>query len=361
MYLKTKIIFLLSLLFVSLIVYPSHACTAFSIKKGNTIFYGENFDWHVKDGLVVVNKRGVKKTPLVFGAKGQTIASWVSKYGSITFNTLGREYLHGGMNSKGLFVTGLILKHSQYPPIDSRPVVTHAQYKQYFLDNCATVEEVMSTQSKIRVYARNQNYPVHFFIGDTTGQCAVIEYLDGKMVIHKGDRLKVNVLSNSEYEYAVDYLMEHKEFGGDKEVSKSRTNSLDRFVRAATMVQSYYSKPSSSSVDYGFDILASVAQKDRTVWRIVYDVVNMRIYFRTLLNTKLQYINMKSFDFSCDTPSMVFDLNNTLSGDVSNYFKEYTQEVNQAFILRMTEFYRLPEKILNALVTNQYGIPCIQE
>jgi penicillin V acylase-like amidase (Ntn superfamily) len=355
-----KMIFFLFFLFIYFSGNTCQACTVFSIKKGNTVFYGENFDWHVKDGLVVVNKRGVKKTPQVFGAGDQKVASWVSKYGSVTFNTLGREYFHGGINSKGLLVTGLMLKGSQYPPNDTRPVVSHAQYKQYFLDNCATVEEVINVQSNIRVYARNQKYPIHFFIGDSTGQSAIIEFLKGKIVIHSGDKLKANVLSNSEYADAVNYLSEHKGFGGKKEVSKSYTNSLDRFVRAATMVQSYNKEASAESVDYGFDILESVAQGNRTVWRIIYDVTNMRIYFRTLLNTNLQYIDMQALNFSCDTPSLALDLNNTFSGEVNSCFKEYTQAVNQEFIMRMTQYFTLPEKILKALLTHQYGISCAQ-
>lgn len=344
--------------FILLIANTSQACTAFAVKKGNTVFYGENYDWHVKEGLVVVNKRGVEKKPQVLGAGDQKIASWVSKYGSVTFNTLGREYLHGGINSKGLLVTGLMLRGSQYPPNDARPVVSHAQYKQYFLDNCATVDEVMNVRSKIRVYARNQNYPIHFFIADAKGRCAVIEFLDGKMVVHSKSGLTANVLSNSEYAFAVDYLKEHKGFGGEKMVSELRTNSLDRFVRAATMVQSYNNQSAAESVDYGFNILASVAQGNRTVWRIVYDVTHMRIYFRTLLNANLQYIDLNTIDFSCSTPPLALDLNNSLSGEVSAYFTTYTQTVNQEFIKRMTHFYRLPEKILNALLTHKYGMYC---
>ncbi|MBT6339801.1 MAG: linear amide C-N hydrolase [Desulfobacula sp.] len=358
---KLGIIFLLSILVVFFEAPTSHSCTVFSITKGATIFYGENYDYHVKEGLVVVNKRGVKKSPQVFGLGDQKAASWISKHGSVTFNTLGREYFHGGMNTKGLLVTGLILRGSQYPAVDSRDAVSHAQYKQYLLDNCATVEEVMAVQSRIRIYARNQNYPIHFFIADATGQCVVIEYLNGERVVHKGANLIANVLSNSEYAYAINYLKEHKGFGGKKDILQSRTNSLDRFVRASSMVQSYPSKPSAEPVDYGFKILSSVAQGNRTVWRIIYDVNNMRIYFRTLLNTKLQYIDMKSFDFSCDTPSLVLDLTNTLTGDVTPYFKKYTQKVNQEFIMRMADTYRLPEKILNALTTHVYGLSCSQE
>lgn len=358
---KSVIVFLLSMLVIFFVTSASHSCTAFSIKKGDIIFYGENYDWHVKEGLIVVNKRGVKKSPQVFGAGDQITATWISKYGSVTFNTLGREYFHGGMNTKGLLVTGLILRGSQYPQVDSRGAVSHAQYKQYLLDNCSTIEEVMAVQSKIRIYARNQNYPIHFFIADATGQCAVIEFLNGKRVVHKGDNLPTNILSNSEYDLALDYLKEHRGFGGEKNVSQDRTNSLDRFVRACTMVQSYPSNPSTEPVDYGFEILSSVAQGDRTVWRIIYDVSNMRIYFRTLLNTELQYIDMKSFNFSCDTPSLVLDLTNTLTGDVTPHFEEYTQEVNQEFIMRMADTYNLRGKILNALVTHVYGLSCAQK
>ncbi len=357
---KPGIIFIINVLFVCLVVYTSQACTAFSIKKGNTIFYGENFDWHAKDGLVVINKRGVKKIPQVFGAGDQKTASWISKYGSVTFNTLGKEYFHGGINSKGLFVTGLTLEHSQYPPKDSRPVVSHAQYKQYFLDNCATVDEVMRETSNIRIFARNQKYPIHIFVADNTGQCAVIEFIDGKMVYHKGDEMTINVLSNSVYADAVDYLKEHKGFGGDKIVKKNRSNSLDRFVKASAMVQSYHSNPSEPSKEYGFNILKSVAQGERTVWRIVYDLNLMRIYFRTLLNEKLQYIDMKSIDFSCDSPSLVLDLKNRYSGDLTRHFKEFTPAVNREFIMRMTQFYTLPEKILDALVSYEYGMTCAQ-
>lgn len=96
-------------------------------------------------------------------------------------------------------------------------------------------------------------------------------------------------------------------------------------------------------------------------FRIRYDVNNMRIYFRTLMNTKLQYVDLKSFDLSCNTPSKVFDLNNTLAGDVSSHFKEFTQDVNQDFIMRMAKIYSLPEKISNALVLHQYGMSCAQK
>lgn len=87
----------------------------------------------------------------------------------------------------------------------------------------------------------------------------------------------------------------------------------------------------------------------------------MRISFRTLLNEKIQHIDMKSFNFSSDTPSLVLDLNHPLSGDAALHFKEYTHEINREFILRMTKFYTLPKNFLNALIRHQYISPSVQE
>ena len=154
-------IFLLVLILLICPAIPAcHACTAFAFKHGDRILFGENFDWSVRDGLIIVNKRNVRKTAPVTGADNQHLVSWRSKYGSLTFNHVGREFFHGGINSKGLFVTGLILQHSEYPPIDSRPIISQTQWKQYILDNCATVEEAIATQSQIRIFSRSGWFPI---------------------------------------------------------------------------------------------------------------------------------------------------------------------------------------------------------
>ena len=352
---------LMLLLFVFLATIRSYACTTFAFKHGNDIYFGENFDWHVSDGLVIVNKRDVKKTALVLGAGNQEVASWISKYGSLTFNLLGREYFHGGINSQGLFVSGLMLEQSRFPSMDSRPAISQAQWRQYLLDNCATVKEALAVQSQIRIYSRNSQYPVHFFIGDKDGQCATIEFIEGKMICHTGDSMPVNVLTNSTYAHSIAYLKEHEGFGGDRVVSSTRRNSFDRFVRAASMLQSYNTKTSAPPIPYGFKVLTSVAQGDFTVWRMMYDVSNMRIYFRTSFNYQMQYIDLKSFDFSCETPIRILDLNNTVSGDVASSFTNYTPDANRDLVTRANRFYKLPIDIVDKLIRYQNSLSCARE
>jgi choloylglycine hydrolase len=64
------------------------ACTTFCLQNGTDLVFGKNYDWNVEDGLVFVNKRNVQKTAM---DGGDPAASWVSKYGSVTFNQFGRE------------------------------------------------------------------------------------------------------------------------------------------------------------------------------------------------------------------------------------------------------------------------------
>ena len=81
---------------------------------------------------------------------GETI-SWVSKYGSITFNQYGKEFPTGGMNEKGLVVELMWLDETRYPEPDQRGVLNVLQWIQYQLDNSQTIDEVIASDKKIRI------------------------------------------------------------------------------------------------------------------------------------------------------------------------------------------------------------------
>src|SRR5689334_3101791 len=95
------------------------ACTTFCINKNGQIVFGRNYDWVTGAGIVNTNQRGLFKTSMSTGY-GSTI-SWISKYGSITFNQYGKEFPTGGMNEKGLVVELMWLDGTVYPSDDSRP------------------------------------------------------------------------------------------------------------------------------------------------------------------------------------------------------------------------------------------------
>src|SRR5215207_8648578 len=154
-----------------------HACTTFFINKSGQMVFGRNYDWITDAGMVCTNLKGLSKISMQT-ENGETI-SWVSLYGSITFNQYGKEFPTGGMNEKGLVVELMWLDETKYPSNDERPAIGVLQWIQYQLDNCATIEEVLATDKIMRI-ATVGTTPLHYLVADGKGNAATIEFLQGK-------------------------------------------------------------------------------------------------------------------------------------------------------------------------------------
>jgi len=306
---------------------PASACTTFCLRDGGRIVFGKNYDWAVGDGLLVVNKRGVaRKADLEGNAEGDPKpASWTSKYGSVTFNQYGRDFPSGGINEKGLTIELMWLEGSRYPAADARPAVDVLQWIQYNLDNHATVEEVLQADKTLRIAS---DAPLHYLVADRKGQVATVEYLDGRLVAHTGQKLPVAALANSTY---ADSL---------RSAQKEGRSSLARFGRAAERVRGFQAK-GTDPVRYAFDTLDQVAQPGYTQWSIVYEVDKGRVHFRTRDRRKVRSLDLKNVDFSCSTPVRVLDLDTDAEGDVARRLVPYTREINRELVtaaFRKTEF-----------------------
>jgi choloylglycine hydrolase len=194
----------------------------------------------------------------------------VSKFGSATFNQIGREFAYGGMNEVGLIVETMMLSDTEYPPSpDARPAIGLYRWIQYQLDNCSTIEEVIDSDAQMRIKARTG---VHFLICDSAGNCAAVEFLGGRLVYHTKENLPVRALSNSRYSDAI-YFWEK-----DQVPQNDKRRSIGRFIRAAHMIENDDSQ-TEVPVDYAFKILGRVANPSDTQWSIVYDIAYCRIYW----------------------------------------------------------------------------------
>ncbi len=310
--------------FFCLLSNESEGCTTFYLGEGEHPVFGKNYDWMVEDGLVIINKRGVKKIALQQPNQTGEPFSWTSKYGSVSFNQYGREVVMGGMNQAGLIVETMQLDATKYPAPGSRPALLSSQWKQYVLDRFKSVEQVIADSRRVTI--RPSAGPgVHYLLSDKSGDSAVIEYLDGEFVCHTRNNMPVKALTNSIYELSVQAFREYPSppFSAD--------TSLGRFITAAKMLESYDADTVTSNIDFGFDILKNTHQ-GRTRWSIVYDINNSRIYFKTAQNPKIRYLDLKGFDFSCKTPVKVLDMAADLKGDVTNAFTNYTFEINRNLI-----------------------------
>lgn len=208
------------------------ACTTFLLGQDGKQVFGKNYDWHLGAGMVIINQRGVSKTAMQgIGSDPVEYASWISKYGSLTFNQYGREMPTGGMNEAGLVVHLMMLHETQYSKPDSRNPIKDLQWIQYQLDNFNSVEQVIQSNSNIRILY-NEVPGLHYLVADKKGNCATFEWIKGRFVCHTEKRLPVKALTNNTYEDSLRYLRRHKGFGGKMPIDNTEF-SLDRFVRAA--------------------------------------------------------------------------------------------------------------------------------
>lgn len=317
------------ILFTILTVTVSFACTTFFINKNGQMVFGRNYDWVTGNGMVCTNQQGLSKTS--DKTKDGTTISWVSQYGSITFNQYGKEFPTGGMNEKGLVVELMWLDGTKYPSTDKRPAVGVLQWIQYQLDNCASVEELIASDKTIRI---SDDTPLHYLVADAAGNVATIEFLDGKMKVHKGKELPYPVLTNDRYDYSVDQTKLATMTAGGDNISFT-SNSIDRFAKACNMVKQFQQAPVTASVvDYSFSILDKVAQGTHTKWSIVYDITNKKIHFKTLAYSPVKNIAFTSFDFRCAAASKAWDMNQSGEGDVAKLFGDFSLEMNSRIVNR---------------------------
>ena len=301
------------------------ACTTFFMHINGKMVFGRNYDWMADEGMLCTNQRGLAKTSMKM-RDGNTI-SWVSRYGSITFNQYGKEFPTGGMNEKGLVVELMWLDGTAYPQPDERPAIGVLQWIQYQLDNHVSVEEVIKSDTQLRITSKGT--PLHYLVADANGHAATIEFLDGKLKVHHGKDLPFPVLTNDTYASSLASHL-NKGTGGN--------NSLERFSAACEMIKHLTVDSSgTSTIDAAFKILGKVAQGDYTKWSIVYDITEKKIWFKTERFVQIRSISFASLDFSCQSPPGFIDLNGPEQGDISIMLINFTPAINRRILEKSVE------------------------
>lgn len=329
------------LLVILAIKHSAIACSAFGICKDNQIIVGKNLDWFCNLGYLVVNKRDVTKK--AFLSLNNSFLEWTSKYGSITFTQNGVGFTSGGMNEAGLVIEESWLEQTRYPAPDNRPVIDEIQWIQYQLDNCSNVEEVIATDSKLRI--QKYSGKSHYFVYDKFGNTATIDFINGEMVYHVLKKTEVQVLTNDTYELALDSLKNFEGFGGNR-IIPGGPKPIYRFARAAKMIKEFEKNNSTDIVDYGFSILSNISQRS-TAWSVVYDITNLCIYYKTSSSPEIKTVSFNKFDFGCNSPMMLIDLNIQKKGDISDMFEPYTLEKNRDLLTNVFKSWRENKFALN--------------
>jgi penicillin V acylase-like amidase (Ntn superfamily) len=283
---------LLLLLLLALLPAAADACTTIAFTDRTRPILAYNFDFPIGQAVVLINKKGLAKVSETEGRP----ARWQVRYASITFNMFGRDSPMTGMNEAGLATSQMWLDEARYEAPDDRPTIGVAEWMQYVLDTSATVDEALRAVAKVRIQSR---IPLHYKLMDAQGNAAIVEFLDGRAEIRRGDGLPVAVLANDTYARSLDFM----------------------FTRAALAQQSPRD-PAADPVAKAFAALADVAQSGRTQWSIVYDLANRTVHWHTRGNATIRSVGFAGFETSCTAPPPFVDIDEG-QGEVAGLFRPF--------------------------------------
>ncbi len=324
----------------SLLHTSNYECTSFCLPQNGSAVFGSNYDYPKDnpEGLVFVNKRNVSKTFAESDSLSRHV-QWTSKYGSVSVNLVTGQASFAGMNEAGLVISLMGLRGSIAPPPDSRPWIHSYLVLQYILDNFATIPEVIAGMSTLRPVGTEPPYWIpHYLVSDQKGKCATIEFLDGKLVVHTGEDLPVKALANSTYEKSISIWRRNLTQKNEINIASIKDPSIRRFLLAAKRVTSYTPESEQSAVHTAFDILDEVSGQNikgsPTLWSLVFGTKSMRVYFKTILNPEIRFIDLQKLEFSCQTPVRMLDINEKLSGDITGKLTDYSFKLHLAHALK---------------------------
>ena len=295
-------------------------CTAFCLRDDLTVIVGKNLDWDCGDGLLVAHPRD---------------AGHGRRFGSVTFNQFGADLPLGGLNEVGLVVEELSYAPTRCPDTEGRPAVNELTWIQHLLDRCGSVDEALGTADTLAVERRR--FGLHYLLADRAGDVAVVEFLDGRMVVYRSADLPVPVLANDTYDNSLNYLRRHAGFGGERRETDG-PESPERFVRAARGVAAFADGVGAEDpVAHAFAVLQSVRQQD-TRWSVVYDARALSVTFRVSVRPGPRTVRLDDLELHRTPRRRVLDLVGTVLPGPSSEWVDWSPEIERRLRARVGAF-----------------------
>lgn len=308
-------------------------------KDKSHVVTGRSMDWYedVKSNLWLFPQGMVRG-----GAAGKNSAQWVSKFGSVITAAFDVATCDG-LNEKGLMVNLLYLGEADFGKRDeTRPGISWSVYSQYLLDNYATVAEAVAASKDDHVQIVPSPLPgtagapptLHFSLSDASGDSAIFEHIEGKLVIHHGEQHKV-MTNSPTYDQQLALNVYWESVGGEAMLPGTH-RAADRYVRASyyesqlvdpkndrQAMANVMSVMRNVSVPYG-TIDPAKPNIAPTIWRTAADHINKVYYFESTLSPNIVWVQLDQLKFASGSPVMKLSLvgNYNLVGDVSDQFEK---------------------------------------
>ncbi|HTV39236.1 MAG TPA: linear amide C-N hydrolase [Candidatus Sulfotelmatobacter sp.] len=304
------------------------------------VLVGRTMDWPESTlPVITVFPRGMVRDGGRLG--GQVVVpdnplKWTSKYGSMVTTMYGVGTADG-FNERGLGAHVLYFSETDFGPRDtSKPGIQAGLWGQYILDNAATVPEALALLDKVQfvmIEYRGHQATLHLAIEDASGDSAIVEYINGKCVIHHGRQYRV--MTNDP-----DYAKQLKLLGARDFSNPSRetplggnVNPIDRFQRASYFLAVL---PKTDSEREGVAGILSIMRNVsvpfgapyeglgtyNTEYRTVMDLTGKIYFFELTTSPNVVWADLRRFSLAPGSPVMALHPGDMdLTGNVSKDFK----------------------------------------
>ena len=319
----------------------AEACTGIKLMaKDGSFVNGRTLEFGIQvDILVAIIPRGYSfkgTTPLGEGL------SYKSKYGAVGAIAFGDPALMDGMNEKGLAVGTFYFPgfagYSQVTSQNQSKGVSPVEFPNWILTQFATIEEVKDALPTIMIFptvtkgwGTTTPAPFHYIVYDKSGNCLVIEPIDGKLISYE---TTLGTLTNSPtFDWHVTNLrnfinltpfnakpvtlngMTFKPFGqGSGMVGiPGDFTPPSRFVRAAIFSATAVPSENAEAAVFQlfhilnqFDIPVGVAREkvgdvtysDQTQLTCARDPQSLKYYFKSYNDQTIKVVDLNQFDLN---------------------------------------------------------------
>lgn len=339
------------------------ACTGIRIKpKDGSVIVARTLEFadDIHSNIIVIPR----EKAFVGTAPGDKAGlRWKTKYGIVGANAFGMPAIIDGLNEKGL-VVGLFYfpgyaKYQQVKAKDLERALAPWELGVYLLGGCANVKEAVEAARGIRVgevVQKDMGFvpPCHYFVNDASGQCAVLEYVDGELKVHDNP---LAVMSNSPaFDWHITNLRNYVNLSvtnvppvsvaGIKLPGFGQGSGMlglpgdftppSRFIRAVAFSQSALPVATAHEgvlqafhILNQFDIPKGAARgvehgkevADYTLWTSASDLKNLRYFFHTFDNRRIKMIDLTKVDLNAKQIATISMAGKEVIEDISSQAK----------------------------------------
>lgn len=321
-------------------------CTGIMLRaQNNDIVRARTLEWSAFDldsKLIIVPRHYSFQTQTEYAI---TTDGWKGKYGYVAVNFRDfKDFCFDGINEKGLSI-GIFYHpdtacYSSMKKSSQKHTISISQLISFVLSQCANTNEAKALLNETYVApVFNEDFrqvpPAHYIFCDQSGECFVLEFIKGEMIITDNP---LGVITNSpSFDWHMTNLRNYLKLSPQPAHTIELANitlkplsagtgfaglpgdytSPSRFVRAVTFSQT--ARPTKDGTDTvqesfrildsfnvgigggeGADININHTAKSTTVWTTAIDITNLKLYYHTQYNRRTRMIDLKKINFNHD-------------------------------------------------------------